>query len=86
MKRIWIFWLFWASTAVFLAACSSRAPEAIPSPTQLPATAMATATTMAAATTTAVPTEPTTNTTNPNDLDLIGQTGRPQFLNAYASW
>lgn len=23
---------------------------------------------------------------DPNDFTLVGQTGRPQFLNAYASW
>jgi hypothetical protein len=26
------------------------------------------------------------NTANTNDLTLIGETGRPQLLNAYASW
>lgn len=26
------------------------------------------------------------NPVNTNDLTLIGETGRPQFLNAFASW
>lgn len=75
MKRIWTFFLFLASTAVFLIACgSSQAPEN-PTPTAAPAAAA-----------TVVPNEPATSAVNPSDLSLIGQTGRPQFLNAYASW
>lgn len=70
MKRIWTFLLFLASTAVFLFACSSQAAEPI-TPT---------------AAATAVPDAPTASPASDSDLSRIGQTGRPQFLNAYASW
>ncbi len=75
MKRIWTFLLFLASTAVFLIACSSN---------QAPGTAAATEPSTTAAT--AVSDESTPSTTSDGNLSLIGQTGRAQFLNAYASW
>ena len=72
MKRIWTLLFLLVSTAVFLAACTdNQAAEAVV-PTEPPGTAVA------------------THTPSPeaaqNDLSLIGQTGRPQLLNAYASW
>ena len=74
MKRVWTLLFLLVSTAVFLTACSNQAPENV-APTMQPTVAA-----------TAVPNEPTTSAPAGNDLSLIGQTGRPQFLNAYASW
>ncbi|MCA9919253.1 MAG: hypothetical protein KC445_14940 [Anaerolineales bacterium] len=72
MKRIWTIVLLLCATAVFLlAACTdNQAAEAV------------------------VPTEPPKPTANVTPtptavvlgLTQIGQTGRPQLLNAYASW
>ncbi|MCA9954792.1 MAG: hypothetical protein KC434_08750 [Anaerolineales bacterium] len=75
MKRVWTLLLLLVGTAVFLTACrSNQAPESV-APTMQPTVAA-----------TAVPNELATSAPAGNDLSLIGQTGRPQFLNAYASW
>ncbi|GJM41826.1 MAG: hypothetical protein DHS20C20_21080 [Ardenticatenaceae bacterium] len=78
MKRLLILFLLLGSTAVFFVACSdNQAAEAV-----VPTEAAS-----------AAPTIPPTPTDLPeeagidtSDLTLIGQTGRPQLLNAYASW
>ncbi|WP_420631403.1 hypothetical protein [Candidatus Leptofilum sp.] len=77
MKRLWTLLLLLCSTAVFLIACSdNQAAEAVV-PTESPETA----------TITVPPTAPPEEVSiDTSDLTLIGQTGRPQLLNVYASW
>lgn len=79
MKRLWTLLILVCSTAVFLVACSdNQAAEAVV-PTEPPSEAP----------TLAPPTSPPPveqASTVSSDLTRIGQTGNPQFLNAYASW
>lgn len=72
MKRFWTLWILLCSTAVFLTACSTQTAEAVV-PIAVQNTAVA-------------PTPTTPLPATSSELSLIGQTGRPQLLNAYASW
>lgn len=75
MKRFWTLLMLLCSTAVFLMACSdNQAAEAVV-PTDAPGTAVG-----------FTPEANQTASGPITDLSLIGQTGRPQLLNAYASW
>ena len=77
MKRISIFFILLWATAVFLAACgSSPGVEEAASAGDLDKAV------------TSVPTATIENLDQPDadKLASIGETGRPQFLNAYASW
>lgn len=70
MKRIWVLWAALLATAVFLAACSAATNDRT-AEVETAVAALPTATGASVAIT---------------DLSQIGATGRPQFLNAYASW
>ena len=73
MKQIWTLLILLCSTAVLLAACGrSQVIEDV---------ALADVADPAP-----VVDEPANNPIDTTDLTLIGRTGRPQFLNAYASW
>ena len=77
MKRIWTLFILLGTTAVFLAACGgSQIVENVALAEDV-ATAVDTAVTAD---------EPVSSPIDTADLMLIGETGRPQFLNAYASW
>jgi len=82
MKKIWIPLLLLGT--ILLAACGGQS-SAPPTATGAPA---------AAAANTAVPPNPqptgdvpaAISSHDPEDLALIGNTGKPQFINIYASW
>ena len=79
MKRIWPIFIFLCSTAVLLAACSgSQVADEV-----ILAGEVETAVDPAPA---ADEAELVSDPIDTTDLTLIGETGRPQFLNAYASW
>ncbi|WP_420644703.1 hypothetical protein [Candidatus Leptofilum sp.] len=79
MKRFWTFFLLLCSTAVFLIACSDNQTAEAMVPTEAPEVAATTAPTIA-------PSVIEDTDSGNSGLALIGQTGNPQFLNAYASW
>ena len=83
MKKFWILWSFLCSILILsaLAACGQTEPAAEASGlTDVPVAAEPSS---SSAETDSVVSSSAIDT---SDLTLIGETGRPQFLNAYASW
>ncbi len=84
MRRL-IFGLLWGSLGLLVAACSSATSAPIET-TALPTSAAGTtATPVRAPRNVHTPTE-FNLLYYPTDINIVGKTGRPQFINAYADW
>lgn len=86
MKRVIGYLLFLLAGALVLMGCGGETAVSTPSPTAAPPAPESTATEVAIEEEAAADTAVSTSPHDPTNLTLIGSTGRPQFLNTYASW